>query len=103
MIACAPASREGGFAATANGWTFAGTLTFTDAAAIFEASRELALPGTGIVDLAGLGAADSSALAVMLSLKRRAAVESSRLVFASVPPGIHALAHVYGVEELLAS
>ena len=103
MIACTPALRDGGFAATAKGWIYTGKLTFTDAAAVFEASRELALPETGVVDLAGLGAADSSALAVMLALKRRAAVEGSHLVFASVPPGILALAHVYGVEELLAS
>ena len=103
MIACAPASRDGGFAATAGGWSIAGTLTFADAAHVFEASRELPLPENGVVDLAGLGAADSSALAVMLALKRRAAVEGSRLVFTSVPPGINALAHVYGVEELLAS
>jgi len=102
MIACAPASRDGGFAVTAKGWTYAGKLTFTDAAAVFAASRELALPDTGIVDLAGLETADSSALAVLLALKRRAAVEGSRLEFTSVPPGIHALAHVYGVEELLA-
>ena len=82
---------------------FAGKLTFADAAHVFKTSRELALPATGVVDLSGLGQADSSALAVMLALKRRAAVEGSRLVFASVPPGILALAHVYGVEDLLAS
>jgi len=103
MIACAPPASEGGFAATAKGWTFAGTLTFADAAAVFEAARGLALPGTGVVDLAGLVHADSSALAVMLALKRRAAREGARLVFASIPSGILALAHVYGVEELLAS
>ena len=102
MIASAPASPEGGFVAKGERWTFAGRLTFADAAAVFEASRVLALPATGIVELAGLEQADSVALAVMLALKRRAAVEGVRLEFASTPPGIHALAHVYGVEELLA-
>lgn len=102
MTDCTPASPEGGFVATTERWTFAGSLTFADAAAVFEASRALALPGTGIVDLAGLEQADSVALAVMLALKRRAAIEGVRLEFASTPPGIHALAHVYGVEELLA-
>ena len=101
MIARAPAAREGGFAVTSEGWTFAGTLTFVDATAVFEASRGLALPGTGVVDLAGLVNADSSALAVMLALKRRAVSEGVRMVFASIPSGILALARVYGVEELL--
>jgi phospholipid transport system transporter-binding protein len=99
----APAVGEGGFAATASGWTIAGTLTFADAAAVFAASRGLALPGTGLVDLAGLEHADSSALAVMLALKRRAVREGVRVVFTAIPPGMLALAHVYGVEELLAS
>jgi len=103
MIAGEPAASGSGFAATANGWTFAGTLTFADATAVFEASRGLSLPGTGVVDLAGLAHADSSALAVMLALKRRAVREGARVVFASIPPGIVVLARVYGVEELLAS
>jgi ABC-type transporter Mla MlaB component len=103
MNARTPAVGEGGFAATASGWTFAGTLTFADAAAVFAASGGLGLPGTGRVDLAGLEHADSSALAVMLALKRRAVREGVRLAFTSIPPGILALAHVYGVDELLAS
>ena len=102
MTAGTPAASEDGFAATPDGWTYAGTLTFADAAAVFEASRGLSLPGSGVVDLAGLVHADSSALAVMLALKRRAAVERANLSFASIPPGILTLAHVYGVEELLA-
>ena len=102
MIACAPSASEGGFVVTAKGWTFAGTLTFADATAVFEAARKLALPDTGVVDLSGLEHADSSALAVMLALKRRAAREGARLAFASIPSGILALARVYGVEELLA-
>jgi len=38
----------------------------------------------------------------MVALKRRAHAEGAKLSFASIPPGIHALAHVYGIEELLA-
>jgi phospholipid transport system transporter-binding protein len=103
MMTWGPVAGVGGFAATADGWTFAGSLTFADAAAVFEAAQRLALPPNGVVDLAGLEQADSSALAVMLALKRRAAHQGARIVFASVPPGIHTLARVYGVEELLAS
>ena len=88
--------------ATDGRWTFAGSLTFAYAAAVFAAAQELPLPASGIVDLAGLEQADSSALAVMLALKRRAAVSGARLTFGSIPQGISALANVYGVEELLA-
>ena len=102
MIACAPAPPEGGFAASGERWVFAGTLTFADAAAVFAAARTLELPAGGVVDLAGLGRADSSALAVMLALKRRAAAEGTSLQCATIPAGIQALAHVYGVEALLA-
>ena len=101
MIAYAPAARDGGFVATDGRWTFAGTLTFADAAAVFAASHALPLPSSGIVDLATLEQADSAALAVMMALSRRAATEGARLKFTSVPQGIFALAHVYGVDELL--
>jgi phospholipid transport system transporter-binding protein len=103
MIACAPVAGEGGFSVAGERWTFAGTLTFADAADVFDASRALPLPAAGIVDLAGLAHADSSALAVMMALKRRAAVEGVALAFAAIPPALHALAHVYGVAELLAA
>jgi len=102
MNNCAPPAGEGGYVTAGDGWTYAGTLTFGNAAAVFEASRAAALPAAGVVDLAGLGHADSAALAVMLALKRRAAREGTRIAFASVPPGIHRLARVYGVEDLLA-
>jgi phospholipid transport system transporter-binding protein len=62
----------------------------------------LALPAAGRVDLAGLGHADSTALAMMLALKRRAAREGRPISFAAVPPRLLRLAHAYGVEELLA-
>jgi phospholipid transport system transporter-binding protein len=91
-----------GFVAAGDGWTYAGTLTFANATAVFDACGELALPAAGRVDLAGLGEADSAALAVMLAIKRRAAREGARIAFASVPPGIARLARVYGVEDLLA-
>ncbi len=103
MIHCAACDGpEGGFIATKERWTFVGKLTFSDAAQVFEASRALALPASGIVDLTGLEQADSSALAVMLAISRRAAAEGVKLAFTSIPPGIHSLAHVYGVEEMFA-
>ena len=102
MIDCAAPVPDGGFVAAGDRWTYAGALTFANATAVFEASCKAALPVTGSVDLAGLGPADSTALAVMLALKRRAAREGKPLSFAAVPPGIVRLARVYGVRDLLA-
>ena len=102
MIDCAKPVPDGGFVAAGDRWTYAGALTFANATAAFEACADLALPAAGSVDFAGLGHADSTALAVMLALKRRAAREGRPIAFAAVPAGILRLAHVYGVEDLLA-
>ena len=102
MIDRAKPVPNGGFVAVGDRWNYAGALTFANATAVFEGSSELALPVGGKVDLAGIGQADSTAVAVMLALKRRAAREGKSIAFASVPPGLHRLARVYGVEELLA-
>jgi phospholipid transport system transporter-binding protein len=102
MIACAPAPSNGGFVTNGERWSFAGTLTFADAASVLDATRALALPKAGVVDLAGIGHADSSALAVMMALKRRAVAEGVPLAYEAIPPALLALAHVYGVEDLLA-
>ena len=83
-------------------WRFMGALTFDDAAEVFDAAKAMPLPASGIVDLGGLTHADSSALAVVLAVKRRAAVERRPLAIASVPPSLRTLAVVYGVEALLA-
>ena len=91
----------GAFSADNDRWTFAGELTFDDATAVLAASNTLPLPESGIVDLSGLVHADSTALAVLLALRRRAAAESRRLVFASVPSMIDSLARVYGIEDIL--
>ena len=48
-----------------------------------------------------IGAIDSSAVAVLLALKRRADEEGKPLRFAHVPAALAALAEVYGVEAIL--
>ena len=82
-------------------WTFQGALTFDNAAAVVEAASALELPMSGRVDLSGLGSVDSSALAVLFALKRRASADRRELVFEAVPPGLASLARVYGVDQLL--
>jgi phospholipid transport system transporter-binding protein len=83
-------------------WRFMGALTFDDAAGVFDAAKAMPLPASGIVDLGGLTHADSSALAVVLAIKRRAALEGRPLAIEAVPAALRTLAVVYGVEALLA-
>jgi phospholipid transport system transporter-binding protein len=100
-------AREGaaGFAPDAGGarWSYAGALTFANASAVFAAAVAMPLPALGEVDLAGVDAVDSSAVAVLLALKRRAGEEGKPLTFAHVPIALTALADLYGVEDMLAT
>lgn len=95
-------AESGGFVATSDGWRYAGDLTLDNATAVFEASRALALPAGGRIDIGGLRHADSAALAVLIALKRRGSAEGVHLTFAGTPQPLHSLAVVYGVEALLA-
>ena len=101
--ACAAGNAApGAFAASEDRtrWTFSGGLTFDNAATVVETSSEIELPASGRIDLSGLVAADSSALAVVFALKRRAKAENREVVFEGVPPGLASLARVYGVDGM---
>ena len=93
----------GAFASDNDRWTFGGQITFDNAMPVLEAAAALPLPASGIVDLSGVAHADSSALAVLLALRRRAVAEGRSITFASVPPMLDSLARVYGIEESLAA
>ncbi len=92
-----------GFARDETGarWTYAGALTNANAAAVLAATVALAMPTTGEIDLADIDAIDSTAVAVLIALKRRAAGEGRALTFINVPAALTALADLYGVEEIL--
>ena len=94
-----------GFSADAAGvsWGYAGALTFANASKVYAAASAMPLPTGGEVDLSGVVAVDSSAVAVLLALSRRAQEEGKRLVFTKVPAALRALADLYSVEELLAA
>jgi phospholipid transport system transporter-binding protein len=92
-----------GFAADAGGarWVGTGDLTFANAGAVHAASLAMPLPTSGNVALGGVTAVDSSTVALLVALKRRAAGEGRALGFADVPGALTALAGLYGVEEML--
>ena len=102
-MALSDASLVGAFAADGERWTFEGALVFDDATKVLAASAALPLPPSGTIDLAGLRYADSSAIAVLLALRRRGSAEGREVTFASVPPMLDSLARVYGVEDILAA
>jgi phospholipid transport system transporter-binding protein len=103
MIECGDRAEPGEFTVVDDGrrWAFRGGLTFEDATRVLEASRSLPLPTSGRIDFSGLHAADSAALAVLVALKRRASHEHHKLVFEGLPEAVLALAHVYGIGEVL--
>ena len=84
-------------------WTFRGRLDFDNVVVVLAASEALPLPAGGRVELGGMDKADSAALAMLFALQRRARAEGCTLRFEGMPPGLAALARVYGVDELLAS
>ncbi|MDQ6621628.1 MAG: STAS domain-containing protein [Pseudomonadota bacterium] len=94
-----------GFRADSTGerWVCGGPITVENAGPVLEASRTLALPRSGIVDCDALHPVDSSAVAVLLALKRRALEEKVALSFVNITPSLHTLSDLYGVEELLVS
>ena len=83
-------------------WTLTGPLTMESAAGVLASSADLALPGAGIVDLAGVDGVDSAAVAVLLAWKRRAVTDGKPLVFTNLPASLISLASLYGVDDLLA-
>lgn len=82
-------------------WRFRGDLTFDDAASVLDAVAALPWPASGRIDFSGLAAADSTALAVMVALRRRAHGEGRALAFDGVPARLAALAQVYGIGEAI--
>ena len=79
-------------------WRLEGALTLGNARELFDQAQRLPPPSSGEIDCTALTAVDSAAVAVLLTLKRRA---PGGLRFTGVPLALHALADVYAVDDLL--
>jgi phospholipid transport system transporter-binding protein len=55
--------------------------------------------GTSVFDLAGVGDLDSSALSLLLSLRRRAQSLGTTIEFRNLPDSLASLAALYGVAD----
>nr|WP_221195532.1 STAS domain-containing protein [Luteibacter sp. Sphag1AF] len=80
----------------------AGALSFSTAAAALEATNaELARGGQTVLDLSGVTHADSAGLACLLAVLAAHRSEGRALNVVHVPAGLHALAQVSGVDQLV--
>jgi phospholipid transport system transporter-binding protein len=76
-------------------------LSFQTASAALEQGYAAIQAGTTEFDLGSVGAADSSAVALLLAWQRRARAAGQPLVYLNVPASLRKLASLYGVDELL--
>jgi phospholipid transport system transporter-binding protein len=53
------------------------------------------------IDFSGVTGVDSAAVALLLEWRRMALARGKTLVFENLPPNLLALAHLYGVAELI--
>jgi phospholipid transport system transporter-binding protein len=95
------AAAVGGFVVDGDAWRYRGALTLDNAAQVMAAADALPLPASGLVDLGALAPADSSALAVVMALHRRAQAENRPVRVVNMPAALQSLAVVYGVDDLV--
>ena len=81
------------------------TLTHAQASACLrDLSQTLAAqPGAAVLDASALNSFDSSALAVLLALRRECARAGKRFAVQGLPQRLRDLAALYGIEALLTS
>jgi phospholipid transport system transporter-binding protein len=77
------------------------SITNENAAGLLERGLAAIRSGDTTVDLTGVGAVDSAAVALLLAWQRAAAEQGKKLTFAEVPAGVVSLAQLYGVDDLL--
>ncbi|AKJ69875.1 hypothetical protein PATSB16_43120 [Pandoraea thiooxydans] len=78
-------------------------LTHDTAAAVLRDGMASIDAGETQVDCAALMRFDSSALAVLLALRRHAIRRGATLAFSNLPDELTSLAQVYGITHLLAN
>ncbi len=76
-----------------------GDLILANARQWLEQGEAALQEGVTVFDLEGLGNLDSSALSLMLSLRRRAQSSGVRIEFRHTPESLASLAELYGVTE----
>lgn len=75
-------------------------LTFDNAAAMLQGGLQAVGSGQKEIDLAGLTAVDSSAVAVLLAWQRVASEKGISLHLHNIPSNLQSLMTLYGLNEL---
>ncbi len=78
-----------------------GGMRLMEAAQLLAKGEQHLAQGSRVFNLAAVEAADSSALAVMLSWQRSADRQGIAIRFTGAPANIRALAELYGLHDLL--
>ncbi len=76
-----------------------GDLTLANVSQWLTAGESALREGALTFDLARIGQLDSSALSLMLSLRRRAQAAGSAVAFRHIPESLASLAKLYGVDD----
>lgn len=77
------------------------TLTVNNAQAVLDAGLRAIADGQQQIDLGGLTAVDSTAVATLLAWQRAAQRKGAALVFSNLSDNLQSLVDLYGVTELL--
>lgn len=84
-----------------NRWEVTGNIAMDSANFLLEASKDLVLEESTIVDFAQVKDVDTSAVSLLLEWRRRAVAENKSLSFANFPASLTNLVALYGVEDLI--
>lgn len=85
---------------TATPYRVTAAMTYATAAELLTQGKALIGGGETVFDLAGVSAADSASLAVILGWQRAAAGQG-RVRLTNLPANIRSLAELYGIADLL--
>ncbi len=85
----------------AGGWRVVAPMVLANAASLLAAGDALVDSSPAVVDLGGVEAADSSAIAVLLAWARAADARGGCLSFRNAPAGLTALAALYDLDGIL--
>ena len=88
---------------TAGNFESLDSLTVSNACPALEQGLAMIKAGQGVFDLEQLTVVDSVAVAVLLAWQRAAHEAGGALRFVNVPANLLTLAHLYGVDTLLAT
>jgi phospholipid transport system transporter-binding protein len=83
--------------------SLSGRIDMASSGAMLAPLASLAAQGPLRLDLSGIEAADSAALALLLEAHRVSAAAGHRLTLSGVPAGLSSLASLYNLEPLLSS